>query len=258
MLSSSGGSFFDQNGIPVSAFSLRDLRGDDPIILTLTETSGNTTESFTVSQVDAETDLIAFANGADLRVAEWHNQVDGKASLIQGGLAAQPYFYKDSAFFTIGDSIKVVSIGASTTLGNGVALTSELIDTFSVMNTSDFEFICINDSSSGTRHGYYGTNGDTVSTLLTQNYGSTSLYKNGELQDVTNRNDVYSVISGNSDNIIGFNNEDMTSWVNPRIGRYLGFGSDFTGLISEYISYPNGDKDMNTFSGVLNQYYNFY
>ena len=124
MLSSSSDTFFEQNGIPVSAFSLRDLRGDDPVVLTLTETTGNTTQSFTVSQIEAETDLIAFANGADLRVAEWHNQVDAKDSLTQGGLSAQPYFYRDASFFTIGDGIKAISIGASMTLGNGIALTS--------------------------------------------------------------------------------------------------------------------------------------
>lgn len=256
---SSDSSFFGQFGIPLFAYSLRDLSGDDPTVVTLRRGGDNAEQSFTASQVQAETDIIAFANGGNgnARAKVIFNQGTAE-DIIQTNNPKQPELVNGGVIRKINGVPSLFWDGAN---DPNVALPdsykNQVLDVYRVHLSNISNYSYPTDSLSSSNYGYIA---DLVSssTVLNQNYGSPTLYINNVLSTAVDRSDIYTEFGATSSLVqISIIGEDTTGWGGTvRIGSSSGVTTSgvFNGYIPEYIAYPTGSLK----TGVIDNQKTFY
>lgn len=238
--SGGSGNFFSEFGIPLYAYSLRDLNGTNPIVIEGERSTDSATQTFTASQVQDGTDLESFSQGGDVRVSEIYCQVNSSNNIVIGADNRQPSIVssgdlvvkngKPSLRFITEDNINFPS-----------GIKSQINTVYRVQAATEGNYILLWDSNQGLNFGYR-PQGSSSDTTIFSFYGSPSLYVNGNLETPTTRDEVNTAL-GNQTGVlqaIGIDSEDVSSWVgNVSFGRSTNDSANFEGWLSEYIVYPN-------------------
>lgn len=201
--------------------------------------------------------LVMTQTSADGYVTTWYDQSGNGINATQTSDAYQP---------------KIVSLGSTILDNSKPTIQFDGVDdgfTTLIPGSSVFDFYAVthaniyddyilpdNDSVSGTYYGYI-SRGDAGSTTIHSNYGSPSLYVNGNLENPVTRLDVRSLIATGSELIQVHQGADTSLWNNIELFKRSGF--EFAGTSKEVIIYDT-DQSANraNIESNINSYYSIY
>ena len=234
-------SFFDLYGTPLFAYSLRDLRGDNPTVVTLRRSSDNAEQSFTASQVQSGTPLTDFSGANDLRVKIWHSQVNGVGDVTSPTQSDEPYLVRNGVIESFNGN---TSIRFRPVTSSNIVLPASYKDVahnvYRIHFAQTRDYAYPDDSNIGNSNSGYTADDGNASTFLFFNYGLPQLYVNGILETPSTRSEVFTAFGGTTTPVqISIRGENVGTWVGDvRIGK-SNVGGLFNGFIPEMVMYPS-------------------
>lgn len=200
--------------------------------------------------------LVITQTSADGFVTTWYDQSGNGLDATQGSASSQP---------------KIVSLGSTILDGTKPAIDFDGVDdgfTTLISGSSVFDFYAVthanpNDDyilpdNNSVSTGYYGyISRSQLDTIIYQNYGSPSLYVNGNLENPVTRSDVKQLIATGSELIQVHQGADTSLWNNIELFKRSGF--EFAGTSKEVIIYDT-DQSANraNIESNINSYYSIY
>jgi hypothetical protein len=241
-----------------AAYSLRSLSSVTNNVVRVREDAGNTEQDFTAEEITDGT-LEAFVGaGNNGYVVTWYDQSGNGNDVIQAIASFQNKIVSSGSIITDGGKPSIF-IDQTTTLGFDIPISSASTqDFFQVHKTNDNQFIVLKDSTTTARYAYAAIDANT-STTLYSNYGTPSLYVNSSAQSPANRDELYTLLSTNSQVLMSSIGGDSSAWTGDFIWGYYSSSNIYNGNVQEIIFY-NSDQSANR-TGIeqnINNYYNIY
>lgn len=190
--------FFTQFGVPSNAFSLRDLRGDDPNVIRVIRGADDVAAIFKASEVQAVTPILDFAGTSNLTMDIVYNQVDGGGDMNTGGKGNAPYIALKSG----GDPIMQTINGKPSLNITGIRyiftnsfLSTAINTTFKVFHpTGSTSYTFLRDTDeTPVKRGYTSIENDTGTSFFA-NYNASSLAINSVVATPANRGALYTLV----------------------------------------------------------------
>jgi hypothetical protein len=241
-----------------AAYSLRSLSYNTTNVVRVREDAGNTEQDFTAEEITDGT-LEAFVGaGNNGYVVTWYDQSGNGNDVIQAIASYQNKIVSSGSTITDGGKPSIL-INQSISQGLLIAIAaSSTQDFFQVHKTNDNQFIILKDSTTTTRYAYAAIDANT-STTLYSNYGTPSLYVNSSAQSPANRDELYTLLSTNSQVLMSSIGGDSSAWTGDFIWGYYSGSNIYNGNVQEIIFY-NSDQSANR-TGIeqnINNHYAIY
>ena len=250
----------DIYGGAAAAYSLRSLSKDTIDVVRVRRSVDNAESDFTADEITDGTLLAWVGNTASDNgfVTTWYDQSGNSNDATQGTAANQPKIVNAGSTITDGGKPSIL-INQSISKGLLIPIAaSSRQDFFQVHKTNDDGLIVFKDSLSTLRYAYAAQDGNT-STTLHSNYGTPSLYVNSSAQSPANRDELYTLLSTNSQVLMSSIGGDSSAWTGDFIWGYYSSSNIYNGNVQEIIFY-NSDQSANR-TGIeqnINNYYNIY
>jgi hypothetical protein len=240
------------------AYSLRKLRAlySGSAVRVTTNGADGADIGFINNELDTAT-LEAFANGGDAYVSTWYDQSGNSKNATQSTLSQMPQIV-DNGSTILENGKPAISLTGVNATGFATSLTgSSIFDFYAVTNAnSNIQYILPDNATiSETYYGYIARN--QASPTLYLNYGTPSLYVNGNFETPATRIDVQALIATGNDLLQVHQGADTSAW--SYIEFFRRFGFPMSGTAKEIVIY-NTDQSGNR-SGIetnINDFYNIY
>jgi hypothetical protein len=247
-----------------AAYSLRRVSGSyTGSAIDVRRDSDNTTSSIgfnSAGGLDTGT-LLAFVTGSANTgsgfVAQWYDQSGNARHATQTATGSQPLIVSSGSLVTDNGKPTLRFDGFNDYLLMNNLQEQSVLDQYFVTNTSDTQYLYPYSSTTanGSKYGFVAFSGST-STGLTDVYGTPSLYANGTLFTGSNRDNVYSFLTGSK--IVVHQGASTLTWPNYTFGFYS-TALSYSGSLQELIAYTSSVSSSRTFiENNINTYYSIY
>ena len=184
----------------------------------------------------------------DVNVVNWYDQAGGE-DFVNSTAGEQPRIVMGSELVTDSGGKASLYFDGGDTLQNSTLAGQNRLDSYTILESSDNNYILLSDVTDNSRFGFSVFDGSsTANTSL--NYGTPTFYANGALQSFSNRNESHDALTG-STKLLSQNNANTSAWASLTLGHYYNGTSssdyNFTGKISEMVFFPNMDSSPKRF-----------
>lgn len=197
-----------------------------------------------------------FVGGGSGFVTTWYDQSGNGRNATQTTNANQPRIVNSGTVDTESGKPTVLFADSTDQMTHPYII-SQLNDIYYAFKSTNSIYNFHNTANVGV-YGYFVQNGSS-STTLSSNYGTPTLFINGQQFIGTTRNDLF-VSYGGAFRLSSVINADLSNsnWSTIRISGYTAIAATLLGGVSEYIIYSKTQTDRLGIENNINQYYKIY